>query len=39
MTASAASLLLGIGCYYFVELPLIRLMHLRAPKKSAAAIF
>jgi exopolysaccharide production protein ExoZ len=36
VTASAASLILGIGCYYLIEQPLIRITHFHVTKKSAA---
>jgi exopolysaccharide production protein ExoZ len=35
ITASAASLILGVGCYYLIEQPLIRVTHFRVPKLAA----
>ena len=33
---SIASLALGVGCYYLIEQPMIRLAHFRKPKKAIA---
>jgi exopolysaccharide production protein ExoZ len=38
VTASVASLILGIGCYYLIEQPLLRLTHFRVLKQSAGPI-
>ena len=35
--ASAASLVLGIGCYYLIEQPLIRITHSRVRKQLSRA--